>query len=171
MKENKLPSLDYLGAEQDENRKLSLTEYVEALHTAGVLVMTMFSTFSGGHTVSRDVGVRLHHVPSGIGVQVNRDRSPHNNLYEAYSLLKKLVDEDANRNCRPISQLGQLNAGEIQMVSRNQCITLYHVTTHGKVTSTAWSMKHITPLFLKANSSWLSRQDAQNWIDNNLFEG
>lgn len=167
----KLLSLDELGAEQDKNRKLSLTEYIEALHTEGALVMTMFSTFSGGHTVSKDVGVRLHHVPSGIGVQVNRDRSPHNNLYEAYSLLKKLVDENENRKCAPVSQIGQLHSGEIQMVSRNQCITLYHVTTHGKVTSTLWAMRFITPIFLKANSFWLSREDAQNWIDNNLFEG
>lgn len=91
MNNNKLLSLDELNTEP--NRQIGLSEYIQALHNAGVVVLTMFSTHKTNWGLSKDNGVRLHHVPSGIGVQVDRSRNQYSNLVDAYKMLLKLVEE------------------------------------------------------------------------------
>ena len=87
----KLLSLSELDLRQE--CKQGLEEYLEALNNSGVVVMTTFSVHQGGWRIAPDVGVRLHHVPSGIGVQVCNDRSSFNNMHQAYKLLLRLVNE------------------------------------------------------------------------------
>jgi peptide chain release factor 1 len=116
------------------------------INDADLRIDTMRSSGAGGQHVNKtESAIRITHIPSGIAVAVQEERSQHKNRARAMSLLRaKLYDQERTRidSQRAADRRGQVGSGDRSERIRTYNFPQGRVTDH-RINLTLYKLPHV----------------------------